>query len=257
MTDKIILVTGGFDPIHSGHIAYFESAKQLGYKLIVGVNSDAWLARKKSRSFMPYSERTSIVRNLRMVDEIVEFNDDDNSSSDAIVQVRRLYPDAHIVFANGGDRTKENIPEMCVIDDNLEFMFSVGGDNKANSSSWILQEWKHPSQTRIWGKFMTYYEAEQAKVKRLILEPGKSISMQYHEHRAEFWFIEEGHGTVFTMAGNKQIFLKQLNKHDCYKVERGQWHRLENTGTENLCVIEIQYGEYCKEEDIIRRAVNP
>lgn len=76
---NIVLVTGGFDPLHSGHIAYFESAKQLGDKLIVGCNSDAWLERKKGRAFMPITERTTIIQNLRMVDGVILFNDDGSS----------------------------------------------------------------------------------------------------------------------------------------------------------------------------------
>ena len=65
--NTIVLVTGGFDPIHSGHIAYFKAARKLGDKLIVGVNSDAWLNRKKGRAFMPFSERSDIIHNLKMV----------------------------------------------------------------------------------------------------------------------------------------------------------------------------------------------
>ena len=85
---KIVLVTGGFDPLHSGHIAYFEEAKKLGDLLIVGINSDAWLERKKGKAFMPWGERAAIVDNLKMVDFVYEFNDDDGSSKDAIIRVR-------------------------------------------------------------------------------------------------------------------------------------------------------------------------
>jgi hypothetical protein len=76
-----------------------------------------------------------------MVDDIIAFNDDDNSAKQAIITLRKLYPDAHIVFANGGDRTKENIPEMDIDDPNLSFVFGVGGEDKKNSSSWILKKW--------------------------------------------------------------------------------------------------------------------
>lgn len=80
---KIILVTGGFDPLHSGHIAYFKAAKALGDKLIVGVNSDAWLERKKGRAFMPFSERAEIIRSLAVVDEVIAFDDSDSSAKQA------------------------------------------------------------------------------------------------------------------------------------------------------------------------------
>ena len=80
----IVLVTGGFDPLHSGHIEYFKSAKKLGDKLIVGINSDAWLMRKKGRYFMPISERVQIIENLKMIDGVILFNDNDDSATEAI-----------------------------------------------------------------------------------------------------------------------------------------------------------------------------
>src|SRR6056300_73138 len=138
---KIVLVTGGFDPLHSGHLSYFESAKELGDILVVGINSDEWLINKKGKSFMPLLDRVSIIQNLRMVDEYVLFNDLDNSAIDAINQVRATWPDSEIIFANGGDRTMENIPEMKIQDSNLTFEFGVGGENKQNSSSVLLAKW--------------------------------------------------------------------------------------------------------------------
>ena len=95
---KIVLVTGGFDPVHSGHLAYFKAARTLGDWLVVGLNSDAWLTRKKGRPFMPIQERLALVGNLGMVDEVIVYNDDDGSSCDAIRLLRLSYPDADIVF---------------------------------------------------------------------------------------------------------------------------------------------------------------
>ena len=77
MSEIIVLVTGGFDPIHSGHIAYLKDAKKLGDKLIVGVNSDQWLTQKKGSPFLPIEERIEIVSNLSVVDKAIEFNDDE------------------------------------------------------------------------------------------------------------------------------------------------------------------------------------
>ena len=93
MVETIVLVTGGFDPIHSGHIAYFKSAKKLGDKLIVGLNSDKWLAQKKGSAFLPINERIEIVSNLSVVDETIQFEDDEhNSASNAITMVEKKYP---------------------------------------------------------------------------------------------------------------------------------------------------------------------
>ena len=139
---RVVLVTGGFDPLHSGHIAYFEAAKKLGDILIVGVNSDEWLARKKGKPFMPWGERALIVSKLKMVDGIRHFDDSDGSARDAILKVLQNYPVDDIIFANGGDRKLDNIPEMDVESNRLEFVFSVGGDDKKNSSSWILENYK-------------------------------------------------------------------------------------------------------------------
>ena len=150
---KIVLCTGGFDPLHSGHIAYFDAARTLGDRLVVGINSDAWLTRKKGRPFMPAAERRAIIENLRMVDRVVEFNDDDDTAIDAIRAVRDYYirPGTKFIFANGGDRTADNIPEM--VFDDVDFRFGVGGENKMNSSSWILTEWKNPRTDRAWGYY--------------------------------------------------------------------------------------------------------
>jgi D-beta-D-heptose 7-phosphate kinase/D-beta-D-heptose 1-phosphate adenosyltransferase len=175
----IVLVTGGFDPIHSGHIAYFNAAKALGDILLVGVNSDAWLTRKKGSPFMPCKERADIVANIKCVDGIVyEFDDADGSSKDAILEVRKQFPEDIIIFANGGDRTPTNIPEMDIQDNNLEFVFGVGGEDKKNSSSWILQEWKAPKTARQWGYYRVLHEVPGMKVKELTVNPGKSLSMQ-------------------------------------------------------------------------------
>jgi D-beta-D-heptose 7-phosphate kinase/D-beta-D-heptose 1-phosphate adenosyltransferase len=141
---KVVLVSGGFDPLHSGHINYFNAAKQLGDKLIVGLNSDAWLARKKGRAFMPIDERSTIIQNLKMVDGVILFNDDDGSAIEAIENVKMLYPNDDIIFANGGDRTAVNIPELVVKD--VIFIFGVGGDKKTSSSD-LLRKWNGLSPT--------------------------------------------------------------------------------------------------------------
>ena len=136
----VVLVTGGFDPVHSGHVDYFYAAKALGDKLWVGLNSDRWLTAKKGKPFMPWNEREAVVGNLKPVDFIFAFDDSDGSAKDAI-RWARLYTNEKIIFANGGDRTSTNIPEMDAGVDNVEFVFGVGGENKKNSSSWILKKW--------------------------------------------------------------------------------------------------------------------
>jgi len=142
MSNTVVLVTGGFDPIHSGHIAYFLSAKKLGDSLIVGLNSDEWLTRKKGKPFMTWDERAAVTSALKPVDSVFAFDDSDNTAIDAIRTALKDFPDSHIVFANGGDRGKDNIPEMVFESDRVSFSFGIGGDDKKNSSSWILKNWE-------------------------------------------------------------------------------------------------------------------
>jgi cytidyltransferase-like protein len=250
---KIILVTGGFDPLHSGHIEYFKAAKQLGNLLIVGINSDAWLTRKKGRAFMPAVERKAIIENLHQVHKVIEFNDNDNSAIDAIRQVQEMFPRDKIVFANGGDRTKDNIPEMVFED--VEFVFGVGGENKANSSSWILNEWRAPKTGRSWGYYRVLHEVDNhVKLKELTVNPKTCLSMQRHQDRAEHWFVAEGTATVYTIDRSSDMdLLGEYTQHQHIHINRTQWHKLCNETDQPLRVIEIQYGENCVEEDIERK----
>ena len=250
---KIVLVTGGFDPLHSGHIEYFKAAKQLGNLLVVGVNSDAWLARKKGKAFMPVAERKAIIENLYQVHRVIEFDDGDGSAIDAIRRVKKLFPRDKVIFANGGDRTKDNIPEM--IFEDVEFVFGVGGTNKANSSSWILEEWKAPKTERQWGYYRVLHEnGKEVKLKELTVEPGRSLSMQRHTDRAEHWFVSEGTATVYTLNKKTDAELWGVfTKHQHIHIQKTEWHQLCNETNLPLKLIEIQYGENCVEEDIERK----
>jgi cytidyltransferase-like protein len=257
---RVVLVTGGFDPLHSGHLAYFKAAKALGDTLVVGINSDSWLKRKKGRSFYTWNERFQLIKNLEMVDYVIEFNDDENNSINAIKQATQTFPGAKIIFANGGDRTAENIPEMGLLDDerykeNLEFVFSVGGDNKMNSSSWILEEWKAPKTSRAWGYYRVLHEqGKEIKVKELTVGAKTCLSMQRHKDRAEHWFVAEGTATVYTLnAGTDMDLVGTYDKFESLHINKEQWHKLCNETDEPLRVIEIQYGENCIEEDIERK----
>jgi cytidyltransferase-like protein len=249
---KVVLVTGGFDPIHSGHIEYFKAARQLGDKLIVGLNSDAWLTRKKGQPFMPYYERMMVVGNLSMVDETIQYDDSDDSSINAIRRVKQDYPNDEIIFANGGDRTSYNIPEMTEKD--VVFKFGVGGENKMNSSSWILREWKQPKTLREWGYYRILHDVKGCKVKELTVEPGKSLSMQRHFKRHEFWHVSEGNCILdMRLPSGYSLPPLELSQHSQVQIPQGDWHRLSNPYDKPCRIVEIQYGEECTEEDIERK----
>lgn len=249
---KIIIVSGGFDPVHSGHIAYFKAAKNLGDKLIVALNSDDWLINKKGKFFMPFNERKTIIENFSFVDSVIDFKDDEKgSATNALIKVKEMYPNDDIAFANGGDRNKGNISEMSV--EGVEFLFSVGGDEKKNSSSWILKKWQYYFEERLWGSFYNLFEDDQVKVKELIVKPGKGMSFQRHFKRHEIWMVSKGSCIVNYSKDdpeNKQNI--QLNKFDHYLVPLGEWHQITNPFDETCNIIEIQYGEACVEDDIER-----
>jgi cytidyltransferase-like protein len=253
---RIVLITGGFDPLHSGHIAYLNAARELGDSLIVGVNSDEWLRRKKGQAFMSWEERATIIAALHNVDRVINFDDSDNSAKDAIRKIRAINPAARIIFANGGDRTKENIPEMDLVKEmlHLDFVFGVGGEGKKNSSSWILQEWKAPKTERPWGYYRVLHETSGMKVKELTVNPRQSLSMQRHWLRAEYWIVNDGAAVVNSVTdGGYALPPKYLHKHTEYHVPVLGWHQLTNPYDMPLKVVEIQYGEQCIEEDIERK----
>ena len=249
---KIIIVSGGFDPIHSGHIAYFKSARSLGDKLVVALNSDQWLINKKGKFFMPFNEREAIIENFADVDKVISFEDDDlGSATNALIKVKEMFPEDDIAFANGGDRNKGNIPEMSV--EGVEFIFSVGGDDKKNSSSWILKKWQYYHEDRIWGSFYNLFEGEGVKVKELIVDPGKGMSFQKHFKRHEIWLVSQGSCVVnYSKDSPENRENVTLNKFDKYIVPLGEWHQITNPFNETCRIIEIQYGEEVVEDDIER-----
>tara|TARA_B100000902_G_scaffold98614_1_gene101058 strand:+ start:7059 stop:7829 length:771 start_codon:yes stop_codon:yes gene_type:complete len=254
----VVLVTGGFDPIHSGHLAYFKAAKQLGNKLIVGVNSDEWLIRKKGKFFMPFDERIEIIKGLSVVDDVISFDDADNTACGAIYKTLATHGSGtKVIFANGGDRTDANIPEMSTYGDlpYCDFVFGVGGEDKKNSSSWILEEYKSPKTKRSWGYYRVIHEYDNhTKVKELTVPPGNKLSMQKHKERSEHWFVAEGTATVYTLDSSTDIdTLGVYTQHQSLHIPVGTWHQLANEHDTDLKLVEIQYGKNCVEEDIERR----
>jgi len=249
---KVVIVSGGFDPIHSGHISYLESAKSLGDRLIVALNSDDWLIKKKGRFFMPFEERKIILSNIKFVDEVISFADDDiGSCKDALEQTKLACPNDEIIFCNGGDRNEGNIPEMEV--EGVNFYFGVGGNDKKNSSSWILKNYEHPSEERVWGKFFNLFEDENLKLKELIISPNSGMSFQRHFHRNEIWFVSKGVCVVnFSEKDAETYEAIELKTEQVFHVQKKAWHQITNPFDTPCHIIEIQYGEETDENDIER-----
>ena len=244
---KHVLVTGGFDPMHSGHLAYLKSAKLLGEKLWVGINSNNWLQRKKGQYFMDADERLQLTANLKFVDHAFLFDDADNSACEAISFVLgAISSESSLIFANGGDRNEGNIPEMAKFQssEKVSFEFGVGGEDKKNSSSWILESWKNPKTVRKWGHYKVFDEKKGVKVKELVIYPGNSLSDQRHFKRSEHWYILEGGCTIHLEKGGNKSEV-DLGVHDSLVIEQGTWHKAVNNLKTNCSVLEVQYGDSC------------
>jgi cytidyltransferase-like protein len=256
MSDIIVLFTGGFDPIHSGHIDVITEAAEYG-RVVIGLNSDEWLARKKGRPFLPLKERANIIRQFRSVSMVIDFDDSDDTAINAIEKTKDFFGSADkIIFVNGGDRTSENTPEMEAFKDDpkVEFLYGVGGTNKKNSSSWILDSWKTQKTERDWGYWRVLDDKGTVKVKELVINPGCSLSDQRHHHRSEHWYVLSGRIIIDTEDPDpltkKSII---LNPHTTKVITAGTWHKARNDGDKPAHIVEVQYGQKCVEDDIERR----
>lgn len=215
-----VMVSGGFDPLHGGHIEYLRLAAQFG-QVIVALNSDAWLVKKKGYVFMGWEERRRVLESLKYVHEVLAVDDADGTVNEAILRCR---PD---VFANGGDRGPSNIPETEVCKTlGIATLFNLGA--KVQSSSWLVS--KSKTVQREWGTYDVLWESPGVKVKAMRIRPGQETSMQRHALRDEYWFFADG----------KRKYLKA-----------GEWHQLRNEDDQEMAVIEVQTG-ICEEDDIQR-----
>ena len=249
---KIVVVSGGFDPLHSGHIAYFKSARKLGDKLVVAVNSDDWLTRKKGRPFMPFHERCNIIEELSCVDQVIGFNDDDDTACNAIFQILSTKTRSDtVIFANGGDRTSDNIPEMLY--DEVEFAFGVGGEDKKNSSSWILKEWSQPTTQRAWGSYTVLHNGPGWAVKELAFGTETPLSDQRHFIRSEHWHVVEGDIRMDLEFDNGDKSSILYTSGQSIDIPVHTWHKATNVGTTTAKVIEVWMGDELSEDDIERR----
>ena len=142
--NKVIILSGGFDPIHIGHIKMFKAAKKMGNIVIVGVNSDLWLSRKKGKPFMLETERIEILKSIKYIDSILSFDDSDNTACDLIQKVIQIYQNdnVEIFFGNGGDRTSKTTPEIEFCNkNNIKMIWDIGG-GKIQSSSNLIENSK-------------------------------------------------------------------------------------------------------------------
>ncbi len=132
---RYVAVSGGFDPLHVGHVRMISAASELGDGVIVIANSDNWLLRKKGYVFMTYEERQEILYAIKGVVDVIEASDDDNTVCKTLKKIKPA------IFANGGDRKEGNVPEYDVCKSlGIELKFGVGGADKPQSSSWLVEK---------------------------------------------------------------------------------------------------------------------
>jgi D-beta-D-heptose 7-phosphate kinase/D-beta-D-heptose 1-phosphate adenosyltransferase len=141
----VVAVSGGFDPIHVGHVRLFEEARKLGDELVVILNNDHWLRKKKRHAFMPDYERAEVIGALRAVDQVALSHHGKNPRDMSVSrELRELRPS---IFANGGDRNEKDAanPASSLYKDiatcrelGIQMVFNVGHGGKVQSSSWLL-----------------------------------------------------------------------------------------------------------------------
>lgn len=248
-----VILSGGFDPLHTGHLAMIRDASlRSKHGVIILLNSDEWLTRKKGKPFMNAIERADILLQIRGVERVYDFNDDDGTATDGIRFVAEVFSDFKLAFGNGGDRKDGSTPsaehQVCK-EHGIDMLWGLGGDYKKNSSSAILANWTRETEQRPWGSFTTYEVGKGYKVKTLSVNPGQRLSLQYHNHRAEYWTVLSGTGLLETTR--KECF-KDIKVGDQIYIPRLQCHRVSCTGTEPLVIMEAQIGDYVGEDDIVR-----
>lgn len=241
---RIVVCSGGFDPLHSGHIAYFKAAKQLGDILVVAVNSDDWLVRKKGHPFMSLTERINIVRELSVVDQVITFDDSCGHAGDAIEQVlAHANTNDLVVFANGGDRTNVNTPEQNKYQHNkrVEFVWAVGGEDKKNSSSWILDQWKTSKIQNDWGWCRILSTSSDYSIKEMVIESGKTLPDRNTQTGTEYWHVLKGTCTIVTETGGiKKIhILKEAGPE--FTLNQSLCHQAFNRSDEQCHILLVQY----------------
>jgi len=242
-------VSGGFDPLHIGHVRMFKAARALGDKLVVIINNDNWLRSKKGFVFTPQRERAELIRALPFVDRVVitdhKKNDPDRSVCRALEKLKPA------VFANGGDRFKKNIPEVALCKKlGITMAFNVGQGGKVQSSSWMIRDVSRNflRSVRPWGEFYGWDEGKQWKLKTLYIRPGKRLSLQYHRHRAELWILVRGDATA-TIEANGRTHRAKLIAGQLFAVPAHALHRLESK--RGAAIVEIALGDF-DEADIVR-----
>ena len=243
------LVSGGFDPVHVGHLRMFKDAQRLSNNVIILLNNDEWLIKKKGKPFMNQDQRKEILDEFKGISRVIIQTSSDKSSTKAIEEFVLKNPNKNICYCNGGDRSNiKNILEADICKKlGVSLEFGVGGENKIESSSQLTKNYLGNIEKRPWGNYHIIAKNTGYQIKEIKINQKSKLSLQKHENRSEFWQIVRGKSKI--TIENQEHFLKE--KEHIY-IPKKTIHRIENIGKEDLIFIEIQLGENLKEEDIIR-----
>jgi cytidyltransferase-like protein len=251
-TPRWVAVSGGFDPLHIGHVRMFKKARKFGDKLVVILNNDNWLRDKKGFAFMSERERKEIIESFPSVDRVVLTDHKPGDTDRSVVRtLRKLKP---AVFANGGDRKPDGDPvpevELCK-ELGIKIVYNVGHGGKVQSSSWMVKDAVKgiARSVRPWGEFYGWDSGDSWYVKTLVVHPGKRLSLQYHHKRSEHWVLVEGEATAITKLGDKLVETP-LVVGEAFIVRQGTPHRLMSQKGGRL--VEIAIGSAFDEADIVR-----
>ncbi len=251
-----VILSGGFDPMHSGHVSMIHEANMASkFGVIILLNSDEWLARKKGKSFMNWQERRSILWSMRGVTNVFPVDDSDGTVVAGLSSVADRFGNHTLAFGNGGDRKLTSTPsaEQALCNARgIDVLFGVGGDTKQNSSSTILADWARQTEQRPWGEFTTYEVGSGYKVKTLKVNPGQRLSLQYHNHRDEHWTVLSGSGFALVGDHDNSLIPLPLSTGVNLHIPKNILHRVECTGNDSLVILEAQIGDYVGEDDIVR-----
>lgn len=262
---KTVAISGGFDPIHIGHVRMMQEARALGDRLVVILNNDNWLKAKKGFAFMPEQERAEIIAAFPFVDDVVITGHEENGDYNDPIwrsvcrELELIKPD---IFANGGDRKNiDDIPEGAVCKKyNIDMTFDIGVGGKVQSSSWLTNAITKKyigvyHEDRPWGSFDILGQEDGWWAKRITVNPGARLSLQQHYERSELWMCVKGEaicerGTL--VDGNPvETERRTLFPGDTFTVNKYDLHRLSSkTGCE---IIEVAWGAP-QEHDNVRHS---
>lgn len=247
---KLVAVSGGFDPLHIGHVRLLKAARMLGDSLVVIINNDNWLRAKKGFVFMPERERAELIRAFPFVDKVVltdhTKDDPDRSVAPALKKLRPA------IFANGGDRFARNTPEAAVCRSlGIKAVFNIGKGGKVQSSSWMINAARKPASrtARPWGVFYNWDSGKHWNLKTVYIHPGKRLSLQYHHGRSEHWMLVEGDATATIQSPSGLEERYPLRLGESFRVGKGAVHRLESK--RGGVIVEVGLGKF-DEDDIVR-----